>query len=357
MTRSLPLTFTLALLLASAPAPALVGGEAKVVPSAVSFQNDIGVCSGTMVSPNIILTAAHCVYHEAKPLKVGSNLLVFGHEGKGTHYAPMQLFPSLVREVIIHPAYIMQDTKLVQDGIRSDIALIVLEANLPLTIAKIGALDSLADKTVLLATGAGCEKDGENATMRMKTGFFPVLKPVNYDLLLSSAEKATGVPATLCSGDSGGGVFLATFGNASNQPTVVAVNSRRFMEGPMPRTAGFVTRLDTVDARALMMPGLKRPKAKATVKDALPKTLAEGIWGELSQADLTDMNIRMMIAGKIYGSLLADPAFSCHAMAEDGSQNDAIVSLVLSILPSTSEKQVAKHINEFWVKYPDCRRR
>ncbi|KAJ2864203.1 hypothetical protein GGH94_003067 [Coemansia aciculifera] len=171
-------------------------------------------CTGSLIAPNVVLTAAHCVYasetvkYTAAQLQVG-----FTH----TTPDPTVLFKGYsVSRIITHPSFSMRT-------LRSDIALLILSSNIPdatATKAKIltGSYDAAATVT---AAGFGL------IDPYSKTAIADVLMQVDLNLGATSFCRSNSpgfdpnyvlctdgkAGKDTCNGDSGGPLAIPTKGS------------------------------------------------------------------------------------------------------------------------------------------------
>jgi len=194
-----PITVGVLALLAAAPAAAqIVGGsETDGFEATVALLQDLGggsanfFCSGTLIRPDVVLTAAHCLIYEP-------DFVYFGPEpfGGGGIYVDGAGFE-------IHPDW----DGLVDGPPDSDIAVVFLDA--PVVFAapvreRIDDLSSLSSGSVLYV-GFGTNQVGgeeDDVIKRMATSD---VDEVYSDLLLTSPDD--GAP---CFGDSGGSAYTGT---------------------------------------------------------------------------------------------------------------------------------------------------
>jgi secreted trypsin-like serine protease len=82
MRRTIAVLAVLGACVGAAPAGAVIGGD-PVAPETVPWFADVGACGGTLVAPNRVVTAAHCVAHRS----LGANELEFVVVAGEAHHA------------------------------------------------------------------------------------------------------------------------------------------------------------------------------------------------------------------------------------------------------------------------------
>jgi hypothetical protein len=261
-------TMALGLLLTGGAARAIINGEpdrgAKAHPYVgayvAKFKGELlPVCSGTLISPRVFLTAGHCTEFEIKKdrpayvsfdptYKPGASRLT-----KGTpHLHPKFCIPDPEDKVDCSPE--VPTEALIAREIRYDVGVVVLEE--PVRMATYGALpdagvvDTLEVGQRLTTVGYGANR------FDVEGGPPPQVRPVflgdryRATVRLLDTDKAvgdmfvktTGVSIrgdkgeTSCYGDSGGPLFVG------NQRTVVGVTS--FGIAPLCRGPGYYQRAD-----------------------------------------------------------------------------------------------------------------
>jgi Trypsin len=266
-------TMVLALLLASGMAQAIINGKPDTgpnahpyvgalvsVPSSGQFKGQrIPVCSGTLISPRVFLTAGHCTYFLIKEnlptyvsldptYKPGASEVISA--APYTH--PKFCIPG-VRKGCIPPERPEWVGGLPRD-VRYDVGVVVLDE--PVSMATYGALpaeaglvDTLKEGQRLTVVGygvSGYEIGGEpppqlqpvrtgersRATVRLLTPLDPA---VGDQLVKTSGIGIGGGGEGACRGDSGGPLFLP------DQETIVGVTSGGF---PLCRGPAYYQRTD-----------------------------------------------------------------------------------------------------------------
>jgi len=179
-----------------------------------------GICAGTMIQPDIVLTAAHCISNPE------SMQVVFG-------LAPIkQAADKIIRvkNYIIHGNFN-------RDGeVRNDIALLQIQersphssvANVPWTKTK--TITPLTSDTSLDVYGYGIDsgklKKGKlntKSTGVLRTTRLQIVKQSkNGDVFFASQSKGHGI----CAGDSGGPAFLG------NSNVIIGITSRAITDDP-----------------------------------------------------------------------------------------------------------------------------
>jgi hypothetical protein len=162
--------------------------------------NERVVCTGTLVHPRVVLTAAHC-------LAIEDSLSVFF----GAQYVRGE---PTIRTVEKRPHPEFEPRTLA-----NDVGLLLLEEKAPpeAPIARLDErpLDDSVVGTEVRVVGFGAERGGESPLGAKKTGRALVAAVNRWEVRLSPG------PALTCSGDSGGPVFLAVGG----AETLVGVTS------------------------------------------------------------------------------------------------------------------------------------
>ncbi len=264
-------TMALAILLAGGVAQAIINGEpdrgpnahpyvgalVSVLPSGEFKGQRINLCSGTLISPKVFLTAGHCTdllieedlptYVSFDPTyKPGASKVI-----KGTPYLhPKFCIPIPEDKVDCAPE--VPTEALVAREVRYDVGVVVLDEPVKMAtygaLPKAGLVDTLKEGQRLTVVGYGTTGfdlvskpppplvypgDRKRATVRLLN---------TNDAVGDQLVKTTGVSLTggkgetSCGGDSGGPLFLP------DQQTVVGVTS--FGIAPLCRGPGYNQRMD-----------------------------------------------------------------------------------------------------------------
>lgn len=201
----------------------IIGGEAAKEEDAVTkstvafFFNFEGtpylLCTGTLISKNLILTAGHCVEYVGE----GVMFAYFGSENPKTFGGEKFL---AVKNWEIHPEYtVLRDQNLNSYSSINDIALVRLNEDAPLGTQPVPILDEgvlLPERSSLLLAGYGLVED--IGTPKEAVGLNYVEVPLHKtvgDILVTDQTGDKGA----CNGDSGGPAYI----QSSEGLTVVGV--------------------------------------------------------------------------------------------------------------------------------------
>lgn len=208
------LALLILLLLSGGPAGALVGADVAdrtVQRFTVMVAGTKGRCSGVVLAPDIVLTAAHCI-SRGERYRVGGNL------GNGYQTSTPSLL-SPVAEIVQHPLYASGDSG------SPDLAILKLAKPLPdrfIPAVLNPRVANIGDDLIVAGYGKGAAGDSRtNVVLRM------VLQRVSESIkgwvvLTSVSDDASGAAP----GDSGGPVF-AYRGMHSLVALMVGVSGKR----------------------------------------------------------------------------------------------------------------------------------
>lgn len=186
----------------AAPAAAVVGAASEdsrfanqVVMVLTRGGDKAGFCSGVVLSPRVVLTAAHCL----RPV-----------QDMAVHYRDESGQPVLVpvQAVVAHPLY--RADAIVKRVASIDLGLVETATPLPARFAAVRLADGdgpdVGEAAIL--AGYGVAREGEAKTGgALRSATLQVRAPLSHILLWAEDAAQPGVGA--CSGDSGGALFSA----------------------------------------------------------------------------------------------------------------------------------------------------
>jgi secreted trypsin-like serine protease len=220
------LALVISLLLSGGPAGALVGADVAdrtVQRFTVVVAGAKGRCSGVVLAPDIVLTAAHCV-------RRGERLQVGGTLGGGYQTLPSSLLGA-VAEIVQHPLY--------RPGDSGSPDLAILKLTRPLPDRFVPAVLNPRTPGVgddLIAAGYG-KSSGDSAGMVLRMVLLRVSHSIRgWVILTGVGEDASGAG----SGDSGGPVF-AYRGMHSLVGLMVAVSGKQTKAVALAAHHGWIT--------------------------------------------------------------------------------------------------------------------
>ncbi len=208
----------------TATALPIIGGveddDALAHESVVLLAVGDGACSGSLIAPNLILTARHCVSHT---IVNGISCDPYGDSGNGNHvgddYAPadIRVFTGFApdfffgepvtvgKQLFHHPEKILCDR---------DIALVLLESDVPGITpmpVRLGSPAVIGELTMAIGYGLTHPNNYGSSGRRFRRGDIPVLTS-GRDLNYWSGANELQLGQSTCQGDSGGPVIAMATG-------------------------------------------------------------------------------------------------------------------------------------------------
>lgn len=158
--------------------------------------NGIGICSGTLITNSVILTAGHCVLSlESKIKKIEA------------------VIEGITREVssfLPHPQYSFP---------QNDVGLVFLKSPVSAPTLPIVLSESVEPGDIISVYGYGLTENQDAGALR--SGEMEVTGITSQNII----AKFDGVGSDVCNGDSGGPAVMVTTQNGSSRPGIVGVTS------------------------------------------------------------------------------------------------------------------------------------
>jgi secreted trypsin-like serine protease len=190
-----------AALLCATPAHAIIGGAASstdgIGRSVVSIVGSRGnFCSGALIAPKLVLTAAHCV-------QPGAEYRIVEYD------ADRKPELRMVRRVAVHPAFNMQ--AMLGHRATADVALLELDSTVRETVAPLSVPQTPivpGGKFAIAGVGVTVRGDGKSSGLVRSAALVATGKPGTLQIrLVDPVAQGNQVGLGACTGDSGGPVF------------------------------------------------------------------------------------------------------------------------------------------------------
>lgn len=190
--------------LPAASSQGIIGGVDETGrPEVVMLQLPAGLCSGTLIEDEVVLTAAHCVAGQVRAGNTGSGSVLFG-----TGFGDRDAVRIGVRDIAMHRRY----SDAIGFGLPYDIAAVRLEepapSNIPAAVFNDRPVDpELFEGDQILAVGFGND-DGQTGTGAglKRRAFLPIVR------IFDNRIRSGNDNVNTCQGDSGGPGFLTIDG-------------------------------------------------------------------------------------------------------------------------------------------------